>query len=187
MCGFLFILLTFKSGSVYAGEVTIIDSRHYSNVFGEIRNYRIFLPPDYYDNPQKKYPVIYFLHGCSQRYFGSGGDEYSQYDKGEENKGDNIANFVSKHDVIVVKSDGYNRNPDEKYYVTPYNVDPVETYRQFPIYFPELINYIDANYKTIADREHRAISGLSMGGFMAFWIGGKYPHLFSAAGSFCGS
>ena len=187
MCGFLFILLTFKSGSVYAGEVTIIDSRHYSNVFGEIRNYRIFLPPDYYDNPQKKYPVIYFLHGWSQRYFGSGGDEYSEYDKGEENKGDNIANFVSKHDVIVVKSDGYNRNPDEKYYVTPYNVDPVETYRQFPIYFPELINYIDANYKTIADREHRAISGLSMGGFMAFWIGGKYPHLFSAAGSFCGS
>jgi hypothetical protein len=156
-------------------------------VFGEVRNFRIFLPPGYYEKPQKKYPVIYFLHGWSQRYFGSGGDEYSEYDKGEENKGDNIANFVSTHEVIVVKSDGYNRSPDEKYYVRPYNVDPVETYRQFPIYFPEFIKYIDSNYRTIADRDHRAISGLSMGGFMTFWIGGKYPDLFSAAGSFCGS
>jgi enterochelin esterase-like enzyme len=57
----------------------------------------------------------------------------------------------------------------------------VETFRQFPIYYPELIDYIDAHYKTIADREHRAISGLSMGGFMTFWISGKYPDLFTAA------
>ena len=168
------------------GEISIIDSRHYSIVFGEIRNYRIFLPAGYYTNPQKRYPVIYFLHGWSQRYFGSS-DHYADFDKGEENKGDNIANFVSKHEVIVVKSDGYNRSPDEKYYVRPYNIGPVETYRQFPIYYPELINHIDRRYHTIADREHRAISGLSMGGFMTFWIGGKYPDLFSAAGSFCGS
>jgi enterochelin esterase-like enzyme len=181
------ILTVLKVNSVIAGDVQIIDSRHYSNVFGEVRNFRVFLPPGYNDNPQKRYPVIYFLHGWSQRYFGSAGDEYSEYDKGVENKGDNIANFVSANEVIVVKSDGYDRYPDETYNVRPYNVDPVETYRQFPIYFPELVNYIDANFKTFADRDHRAISGLSMGGFMAYWIGGKYPHLFSAAGSFCGS
>jgi S-formylglutathione hydrolase FrmB len=187
LAGLFFLSLAFNVDRVYAGNVTIIDSRHYSTVFGEVRNFRIFLPPGYYDNPQKKYPVIYFLHGWSQRYFGSGGDTYSEYDKGVDNKGDNIASFVSSHEVIVVKSDGYDRNPEEKYYVTPYNVDRVETHRQFPIYFPELVNYIDANYKTIGDRGHRAISGLSMGGFMTFWIGGKYPQLFSAAGSFCGS
>ncbi|MCK5704242.1 MAG: hypothetical protein KAI29_23980, partial [Cyclobacteriaceae bacterium] len=101
--------------------------------------------------------------------------------------GDNIENFVRSHDVIVVKPDGYNRNPDEEYYLRPYNISPVETYRQFPLYFPELVKYIDANYRTIADRNHRAISGLSMGGFMTFWIGGKYPHLISATGNFCGS
>jgi poly(3-hydroxybutyrate) depolymerase len=177
----------FKVSCMYAGDVTIIDSRHYSSVFGEVRNFRVFLPPGYYENPQKRYPVIYFLHGWSQRYFGSGGDEYSEYDKGQENKGDNIANFVSANEVIVVKSDGYDRYPDEQYNVRPYNVDPVETHRQFPIYIPELVTYVDANYKTIADREHRALSGLSMGGFMTYWIAGKYPHLFSAAGSFCGS
>jgi poly(3-hydroxybutyrate) depolymerase len=184
---FLMLLLTFHTKAQSISGVTIIDSRHYSSVFGEIRNYRIFLPPGYFDNAQKKYPVIYFLHGWSQRSFGDGGEEYAGFDKGNQNNGDNIANFVSAHKVIVVKSDGYNRDPDEKYYLRPYNIGPVETFRQFPLYFPELIDYIDTHYRTIADREHRAISGLSMGGFMTFWIGGKYPDLFSAAGNFCGS
>ncbi len=170
-----------------AQNVTIIDSVHYSNVFGETRNYRIFLPPNYFDNPRKEYPVIYFMHGWSQRYFGDGGRKAEEFDQGDQNKGDNIAKFVLKHEVIVVKSDGYNRGTSEEYYLRPYNVTPVETFRQFPIYYPELIRYIDAHYKTIADREHRAIAGLSMGGFMSYWISGKYPHLFSAAGNFCGS
>ena len=181
---FLFLTFAFP---LDAQNVSIIDSAHYSNVFGEIRNYRIFLPANYFDNPRKKYPVIYFMHGWSQRYFGDGGQKFEEFDEGDQNKGDNIAKFVSTHDVIVVKSDGYNRSTDEKYYLRPYNVTPVETFRQFPIYYPELIDYIDAHYNTIADREHRAITGLSMGGFMSYWISGKYPHLFSAAGNFCGS
>lgn len=185
----LFCLLSILGyhGRSWAQEkVTIIDERHYSNVFGEIRNYRVFLPPGYADDANKRYPVIYFFHGWSQRYFGSS-NPYGDFDKGEDNGGDNIANFVSRRNVIVVKPDGYNRSPDEPYYVRPYNVTPVETYRQFPIYFPELVGHIDAHYKTLADREHRGIAGLSMGGFMTFWIAGKYPHLLSAAGSFCGS
>ncbi|MEX1238079.1 MAG: alpha/beta hydrolase-fold protein, partial [Cyclobacteriaceae bacterium] len=181
------VMLFIQSGRAQdPGGVTIIDARHYSIVLGETRNYRIFLPPGYSDHLEKRYPVIYFFHGWSQRYFGAS-DPYSDYDKGDENGGDNIANFVSQHDVIIVKVDGYNRSPDEKYYVRPWNVTPVETYRQFPLYFPELVEHIDSHYRTIADREHRGISGLSMGGFMTFWIGGKYPHLLSAAGNFCGS
>jgi poly(3-hydroxybutyrate) depolymerase len=182
----LLLLLYMHMAAAYGGDVTIIDATHYSKVLGEVRNFRIFLPPDYFENTSRRYPVIYFYHGWSQRYFGSS-DHYADFDNGDENQGDNISNFVSSHDVIVVKADGYNRSPGEKYYVRPYNVSPVETYRQFPEYFPELVEHIDANYKTIADREHRGISGLSMGGFMTFWIGGKYPHLLSAAGNFCGS
>ena len=108
-------------------------------------------------------------------------------DEGASNNGDNIASFVATHDVIVVKPDGYNRKPQEEYYLRPYNISPVETYRQYPLYFPELVKYIDSNFRTIADRDHRAISGLSMGGFMTFWISGKYPYLVCAAGNFCGS
>jgi pimeloyl-ACP methyl ester carboxylesterase len=98
-----------------------------------------------------------------------------------------IAQMVSKYSIIVVKADGYNAEPEDTYYLRPYNIGPVETYRQFPLYFPELVDYIDANYHTVPDRNHRAISGHSMGGFMTFWIAGKYPHLLSAAGAFCAS
>ncbi|MEN8229070.1 MAG: alpha/beta hydrolase-fold protein [Bacteroidota bacterium] len=183
------LLLMLVCGSAFTQEAEgpIIDARHYSNVFGEIRNYRIFLPPDYFDNPRKRYPVIYYFHGWSQRYFGSTSHTSKGIDRGGDNDGDNIANYVAGHEVIVVKPDGYNRNPEGDYYLRPYNVSPVETNRQFPIYFPELVKHIDASYHTIADRDHRAVSGLSMGGFMTFWIGGKYPHLLSAAGNFCGS
>ncbi len=184
---FLFVGMFLFPNSLFAGDVTIIDSRHYSNVFGEIRNFRVFLPPGYYEHPEKRYPVIYFYHGWSQRYFGSGPDSYNHFEKGDDNNGDNIASFVNDHDVIVVKPDGYNRSPGEEYYLRPYNVLPVETFRQYPVYFPELMSFIDASYRTIPDRNHRAISGLSMGGFMSFWIGGKYPQYISAIGNFCGS
>ena len=154
--------------TAFCQDASIVDSRHYSNVFGEIRNFRIFLPKGYAAEKQKRYPVIYFFHGWGQRYFGEGSDEYAGYDKGDQNNGDNIANYVAKHDVIVVKADGYNRRNNEEYYRRPYNVLPVETYRQFPIYFPELVNFVDGHYRTMADRQHRAVSGLSMGGFMTF-------------------
>lgn len=182
---FEFILLIIPAVNGGEGKTIIIDSKHYSNVFGEIRNFRIYLPPDYYEKPEKRYPVIYFYHGWSQRYFGSTTTE--GYDEGESNNGDNTPNYVATHDVIVVKPDGYNRKPQEAYYLRPYNISPVETYRQFPLYFPEIVKYIDDNFRTIPDRNHRAISGLSMGGFMTWWISGKYPHLVSAAGNFCGS
>lgn len=166
---------------------TIFDQQHYSNVMGENRNYRVFLPPSYSSDTTRRFPVIYFMHGWGQRYFGDGTDAYASFDKGNDNNGDNIANYVARHNVIVVKSDGYNRRRDEEYYVRPYNVTPVETYRQFPPYFPELIHHIDQHFRTLSNRNHRGISGLSMGGFMTYWIAAKYPHLFSAAGSFCGS
>lgn len=184
---YVIFFLFFSAAQAQQDSATIIDSRHYSNVLGEIRNFRIFLPPGYSATNSKKYPVIYFFHGWGQRYFGEGAEEYAGYDKGTQNKGDNIANYVAKHNVIVVKADGYNRRGDEEYYRRPYNVLPVETYRQFPIYFPELVTYIDDHYHTMADRQHRAVSGLSMGGFMSFVLAAKYPDMVSSAGSFCGA
>jgi poly(3-hydroxybutyrate) depolymerase len=186
---FVAMIFTAESSAAYSGQdsVTIIDSKHYSSVFGEIRNYRVFLPPGYFNNPLKRYPVIYFYHGWSQRFFGSGPDGYNHFERDDDNKGDNIDAFVSANEVIVVKADGYNRSREEEYYLRPYNIGPVETSRQFPLYFPELVNHIDASFKTIPDRNHRAISGLSMGGFMSYWIGGKYPDMICAIGNFCGS
>lgn len=175
-----------KNNETY--PLKIVDTSHYSNVFGEIRKYRVFFPLSYFTNLHKRYPVIYFLHGWSQRYFGSVGDNYASYDSGIDNNGDNIESFVKNNDVIVVKLDGYDRSQNEKFNIRPYNIGQSSpTYRQFVLYFPEIVSVIDRTLRSKADRNHRAISGLSMGGFMAFWIAGKFPDLVAVTGSFCGS
>jgi hypothetical protein len=171
------------------GPAALIEDRsHQSEVLGEERHYRVFLPPDYASS-EKRYPVIYWFHGWSERYNRPPRSQPDRnYDEGEGfYRGDTISRFVATHDVIVVKWDGYNpRKPGEDY-LRPYNVSPVETARQFPLYFPELVDHIDRTYRTIADREHRATAGLSMGGFMSFWVAGKYPDLVGSASNFMGS
>ncbi|GAA5219417.1 alpha/beta hydrolase [Membranihabitans marinus] len=191
----IFFILFGISESTFAQSMTrelssgvqMLDEYHYSHSLSANRSYRIFLPPNYEVNSDKKYPVIYYFHGWAQRYFGSMGKGYANYDKGDENNGDNIEKFVSENDVIVVKVDGLNNFSTDPLNLSPYNVSSVTTFRQFPNYFLELIDFIDSRYRTIPDREHRAVSGLSMGGFMTFWLSAKFPDKISAAGNFCGS
>jgi Putative esterase len=164
---------------LWSADPQILDRTHQSQIFHEPRPYRIFLPPSY-ESTTIHYPVIYWFHGFGERY--NQGPPDKEYDRGTDYNGDNLANFVATHDVIIVKWDGENA-PSTR----PYNIGPVETNRQFPLYFPELVSYIDTTYRTIPDREHRATAGLSMGGFMSFWIAGKYPDLVSSASNFMGS
>ena len=169
---------------LWSADAIVLDRAHNSRILHETRHYRILLPPAY-ETSAKAYPVIYWFHGYGERY--NKGPSGKEYDRGNDYSGDNIANFVSRNDAIIVKWDGDNpRTPNENY-PRPYNIGPVETDRQFPLYFAELVAYIDANYRTIPDREHRATAGLSMGGFMSYWIAGKYPDLVSSASSFMGS
>ena len=90
------------------------------------------------------------------------------YEPSNQQRDVEIANYVAAHDVIVV---------DE---------GPVETTGLFPSYFPELASYIDKTLRTIPNRDHRAVTGFAMGGFMAYWIAGEYPDLVSSASSFMG-
>lgn len=171
----------------------IFDKHYYSNYFGAERNYRIFLPPGYSENSEKHYPVIYFFHGFMGRYNGpygtdpNGDMESRYYDAWTGNVKlcgpdslDNIEEFVKNNEVIVAKWDGYVANQ----WPRPYDVGPVKDDIQFVDYFPEFVNYIDANYRTIPSREGRAVSGLSMGGFMSLFVSSKYPHLISSASFF---
>src|SRR5262249_43821205 len=139
----------------------IEDRTHQSQVFGETRSYRIFLPPAYAAS-QKRYPVIYWFHGWSERFNQSAyGQPGHNYDEGADFGGDTIASFVATHDVIVVKWDGWNPRKPNEAYLRPYNVSPVETARQFPLYFPELVDHIDHTWRTIPGRDHRAVTGYS--------------------------
>jgi hypothetical protein len=184
--GSLLLLLSVASAA-HASEALISDRSHLSEVLRETRNFRIFLPGDYGESG-KRYPVIYWFHGYSERHNRPvQGQKDRNYDTGSDYWGDTIGAYVSSHDLIVVKLDGYNPRTPKEQYPRPWNIGPVETERQFPFYFPELVAYIDANYRTIADRNHRGTAGLSMGGFMSFWVAGKYPHLVSSASNFMGS
>ncbi|MDQ6663410.1 MAG: esterase family protein, partial [Acidobacteriota bacterium] len=89
-------------------DALILDRAHYSRVLNETRNYRIFLPRDYQASG-KRYPVIYWFHGFSERYNKPvTGTPNRNYDQGSDYGGDTIASFVGAHDVIAVKWDGYN-------------------------------------------------------------------------------
>lgn len=181
------LVLLLGALQLFGAEAIIQDRVQFSQVFGETRNFRIFLPPNY-ENSGKRYPVIYWFHGFSERFNKTvDNPPHRDYDSGTDYGGDNIASFVATHDLIVVKVDGYNPRFAGDNYIRPYNIGPVETNRQFPLYFPDLVDFIDGNYRTIADRDHRATAGFSMGGFMSYWIAGKFPHMVSSASSFMGS
>ena len=61
---------------------------------------------------------------------------------------------------------------------------PADTTGQFPLYFPELIEHVDQTLRTIADRDHRAVTGFATGGFLAIWQAVKCPDLVGSASSF---
>jgi len=153
------------------------DLTHDSKVFAQPRHYRIILPPDY-ETSRKAYPVIYFFHGHSDRY------TLEHYDGGTEFI-PKMVDYVRAHDVIVVLVDGYVARDYTGFYGgSPWDVRLEGGEWDFGAYFLELIEHIDGRFRTLTDRRHRAISGLSMGGFMSLWLSARYPHLVGSASAF---
>ena len=91
------------------------------------------------------------------------------YEQANPEREKEISAYVTAHDVIVVY------------------VGPVETSGEYPMYFPELVDHVDRTLRTVADRGHRAVTGYSVGGFLAFYTAGKYPDLVGSASSFLGT
>ena len=114
------------------------DRIHDSKVFAEQRKYRIFLPAGY-DSQMKRYPVIYYFHGHSDRY------TLEKYDNGLDTI-PKIAAFVATHAVIVVAADGYVARDYTGFYGgTPYDVRREGGDFDYGKYFLELASHIDAN------------------------------------------
>jgi len=112
-----------------------------------------------------RYPVVYLLHGA----FG----DYSDWSE----KAD-LERLANIYGVIIVCPDGQ----DSWYFDSP--VDPK---MQFETYVSkELVHYIDGNYRTVANRFMRAITGLSMGGHGALYLAWRHPDVFWSCGSMSG-
>jgi len=171
------VILSFSLAWTAWGHQLFYDKTHSSKVFGEVRHYRIFLPPDY-ETSKRAYPVIYYFHGHSDRY------TLEHYDKGSDTV-PRITGFVAGHEVIVVSVDGYVARDYSGFYGgSPWDIGLEGGEYDFGAYFQELVGHIDATYRTLSDRRHRATSGLSMGGFMSLYLSARYPDLIGSASAF---
>ena len=158
---------------------------------GGWRHALVYLPPGYDTQPQTRYPVLYLQHG-------GGEDETGWIRQGRANFIlDNLLAERKASPMIVVMAYGYARRAGEPTPPPASGSAPAPEARQrmmqemasaFQADMTEaLIPFVDATFRTIADRDHRAMAGLSMGGFQTFQITLNRLDLFSYIGGFSGA
>lgn len=163
----------------------ITTTWYHSDVLNADRRMTVYTPPCY-DKSDKSYPVLYLLHG-------SGGDENAWNELGHIARVmDNlIAEGKAKPAIIVMPNGNASKQAAPSETFENLNYKPVMT-NMLPAYkngayeesFGEIIKYIDTTFRTIPDKEHRAVAGLSMGGFHSLYIALTYPTAFDYVGLF---
>nr|WP_319510071.1 alpha/beta hydrolase-fold protein [uncultured Draconibacterium sp.] len=142
----------------------------------------IYTPPGY-ENSDKKYPVLYLLHGA-------GGDEEAWFAHGKATRIlDNLIAQGKAEPMIVVMPNGnviQDAAPGEGRdgFVTPAFMIPNTMDGIFEANFMDILKFVESNYRVKADKADRAIAGLSMGGFHSFHISRYYPNTFDYVGLF---
>ncbi len=131
------------------------------------RDVLVVLPPDYASHPDRRYPVVYALHGYS-----IGAEQWIK----EIHVPQTIENAFAKgaREMIVVLPDSKTVYGGSMYSGSP-TVGDFETF-----IYRDLVHYIDAHYRTISDRLSRGLVGHSMGGYGASRIGMKHADVFGA-------
>ncbi len=201
------LFMLFIHVHIFAQEVHNYQDHHfYSKAFQTERWYRIYLPDGYEKKPDKRYPVIYYFHGWGGRYKWDSYDlkddpNYPQNGRREPPFVMEWSNYVQDHDVIIVTWDGYEPNLHKGLYERegiPYGgTNPYDYMRahetekdnqhwgwDYREYFRDLVMHIDSTYRTIGDRNHRAISGLSMGGLTSWYVAGQNKDLICSVSAF---
>ena len=153
-----------------------------SETLGFDRRVTVYTPAGY-EKGDRRYPVLYLLHGM-------GGDENAWSELGRATQIiDNLIAQGKAEPMIIVMPNGnadLQAAPGESSLgLTPPTTNLPKTMEgSFETSFPELVKFIDGNYRTLADKHHRAIAGLSMGGFHSAQISKEYPDMFDYVGLF---
>ncbi|MCM1152724.1 MAG: alpha/beta hydrolase-fold protein [Muribaculum sp.] len=149
---------------------------------GMDRRMTVYTPAGY-ENSSQSYPVLYLLHGM-------GGDENAWPELGRATQIlDNMISSGEIEPMIVVMPNGnvdLKAAPGESElgFVTPTTQLPRTMEGTFETHFPEIVEYIDNHFRTIPNKNGRAIAGLSMGGFHSMHISKQYPDMFDYIGLF---
>jgi len=151
-------------------QITVHGKSLEQNLSGDTadRIVKVYLPPGYSKERQRRYPVVYFLHGILAR-----ADNYVATLKWPESIDHAIAAGKLQEMIFVM--------PDA---MTPYGgsmySNSIVTGDWEAFVARDLVGYIDSHYRTMAKRESRGLSGHSMGGYGTLRIGMKYPDVFSS-------
>ena len=130
------------------------------------RDVYVFLPPSYDASANKRYPVVYFLHG----YWAPVEAQQQGFRLHEAVQ----AAAEAGNELIMVMPDGYSKLRGGFYSSSP----TVGDYESFVA--EDLVEWVDANYRTIAKRDSRGLAGHSMGGYGTARLAMKHPETFSS-------
>ena len=156
--------------------------RYFSKTVAAWRRAFVYTPPDYDTNLKARYPVFYLQHG--------GGEDETGWPK--QGRVDIILdNLIAEKKavpMIIVMDKGYALKPGEAPMQRPAPGQPLRMSRTFEeVVINDLIPAVDKTFRTLTDREHRAMAGLSMGGFQTFQITMNNLDKFSWIGGFSGA
>ncbi len=160
--------------TVASGSIDTIT--YASTTVGTNRRALVYTPPGY--DQTKRYPVLYLLHGI-------GGDEKEWFNQGRPHVIlDNLYAQNKLTPMIVVLPNG-RAMKDDRAVGNIYDRERVQAFATFEQdLLKDLIPYIEKHYPVIADREHRAIAGLSMGGGQSLNFGLGNLDVFAWVGGF---
>lgn len=136
------------------------------------RNVSVYLPASYKTSTSKRYPVVYFLHGYTDddaKYFG-----FKKHWMVLPPVLDSVFAKGAAREMIVVMPDAYTRFQGSMY------SNSVATGDWEDFIAKELVAYVDAHYRTLAQTESRGLCGHSMGGYGTLRIGEKNPDVFAS-------
>lgn len=142
-----------------------IDSR----VLGAVRRYNVYLPKSFDAEPNRQYPVLYLLHGLMDTNYG-----WTMRGHIQDVMDQLTASGEAQEMIVVTPDAGSQENKDWNGY---FNM-PGWNYEDF--FFTEFMPEIEKRYRVQADKGHRAIAGLSMGGGGATSYAQRHTEAFGA-------
>lgn len=168
---YIIVLALIQFATVVQGQTSIIkkDSFYSPSVQLQLK-YTAILPATYNSFKAKRYAVVYLLHGHTGNY--TSWITYAQLP----------VQLATQYNCIIILSDGGN-----SWYVNWSRQTDDKSHRWEDMLVKDLIPDTDKKYKTIANKKHRVIGGLSMGGFGAIAVGLKNPDLFGFVFSSAGA
>lgn len=157
----------------------LVDVHYKTSVKGPTsRRMLVYLPTGYYEHPNQKYPVLYILHGAR-------GNETSWIQEGHIiSLTDSLLAQNKVHPFIIVMPN-MNQYNDDKDFANSRFKRPGESFLETngaveSGFMKDVVGTTDSLFRTIPDKEHRAIAGLSIGGLQSIYLSANHPFSFDA-------